>query len=797
LPTAATRTARKIGGYTSSSSDNPCQLKQELHIAVRTLVEHTLRCGDLDFEFVGGGRPADAIRAHQALQKSRPANYQAEVPVSYLVETDRFRLRISGRIDGIFSQPQGVIIEEIKTTTRQLEVYTQTEDPLHWGQIKCYAFMVAVDRALEAVDTQLVYHHLDTGETREIQRRFQAAELEVFFQSLITRYIRWAEAVIDWQRVRDDSIRQLEFPFDTFRPGQRRMAVAVFRTIQAGQQMLVQAATGIGKTMAAVFPAVKAMAQQQHPKLFYLTARTTGQYVAEKALDRLRSGGLKLKSLTLTAKDKICFNPESTCSPEECDYARGHYDRIGDALNELFRLDAFTRETVQGVAARFRVCPFEFSLELALWADCIICDYNYAFDPRVFLRRLFVEEIGDYTFLIDEAHNLVDRSREMFSAELTKQPFLDVRRSLNKALPQVYQRIGKINAWLVRARRRCEQRRSEKSPPEDLYPLLRRFLKAAESWLAQNVKAAFRDDLLDLYFAVSGFMRVTEYYNDCYATCYERTEADFKLKLFCIDPSGHLREALGRSRAAVFFSATLTPPDYFRKILGCDDSADYVSLASPFPRNNLALFISNRVSILYRDRTRTQQEVSRILGLFTDQKAGNYLLFFPSYEYMQQIQRRYQEQCPHVQTIVQTSAMTESQRIDFLKRFDRENPATLVGFAVMGGIFGEGIDLVGERLSGAAIVGVGLPAISLERELIREHFGNNGFEFAYLYPGLTRVFQAAGRVIRTETDRGVVLLVDQRYGTARYTSLFPQQWRPVPIRSENQFTQDLQRFWAG
>jgi DNA excision repair protein ERCC-2 len=349
----------------------------------------------------------------------------------------------------------------------------------------------------------------------------------------------------------------------------------------------------------------------------------------------------------------------------------------------------------------------------------------------------------------------------------------------------------------VRAGEICPQRRSEESPPEDLYPLLRMFLKSAESWLAQNVKAAFRDDLLNLYFAVSGFMRVAEYYNDCYATCYERTEADFKLKLFCIDPSGHLREALARSRAAVFFSATLTPPDYFRKILGCDDSADYVNLASPFPRNNLALFISNRVSILYRDRNRTQQEVSRILGIFTDQKAGNYLLFFPSYEYMQQIQQRYQEQRPHVRTIVQSSAMTESQRIAFLEHFDRENPDTLVGFAVMGGIFGEGIDLVGERLSGAAIVGVGLPAISLERELIRGHFGTNGFEFAYLYPGLTRVFQAAGRVIRTETDRGAVLLVDQRYGTARYASLFPQQWRPVPVRSENQFARDLQRFWAG
>lgn len=773
-------------------------MKQELHIAVRTLVEHTLRCGDLEFEFVGGARPADAIRAHQLLQKSRPATYKAEVPVSYQVDTDRFRLIIGGRIDGILSEPAGVVIEEIKTTTRPLDRFTQTDHPLHWGQIKCYAFMVAAGQALEAVDARLVYYHLDTGETREIRRGFEAAELEAFFESLIARYIRWAEAIIDWHRVRDDSIRELDFPFDAFRPGQRRMAVAVFRAVQAEKNLLVQAATGIGKTMAAVFPSVKAMAQQHHPKLFYLTARTTGQRIAEKALDLLRAGGLKLKSLTLTAKDKICFNPESACNPEECEYARGHFDRIGEALNEFLHLDAFTRETVQQVGARFRVCPFEFSLELALWADCIICDYNYAFDPRVFLRRLFLEEIGDYTFLIDEAHNLVDRSREMFSAELTKQAFLNVRRALKNDLPQIYRRIGKINSWLVQMRRTCEEgRRSQKPPPQDLYPLLRGFLKATESWLAQNIKAPFRDDLLNLYFAVCGFMRVGEYYNECYATCYEPTEADFKLKLFCIDPSGHLREALARSRAAVFFSATLTPPDYFRKILGCDQSADWISLPSPFPPDNLALFVSNRVSILYRDRNRTREEVSRILGVLTDQKPGNYLLFFPSYEYMQQIYYRYRKERPDVQTIVQTPAMAESERTAFLQCFDRENAVTLVGFAVMGGIFGEGIDLVGERLSGAGIVGVGLPAITLERELIREYFGDNGFEFAYLYPGITRVFQAAGRVIRTGTDRGVVLLVDRRYAGLRYTSLFPQQWQPIPVHSEQQFAQELQRFWAG
>ena len=776
-------------------------MKSELKIAVRDLVQYVLRGGDLQFEFLGSTRPVDAVRAHQKIQKSRPEAYQAEVPISYQFETDLFTLTIGGRIDGVLSAVDGPIIEEIKTTSRKLDYFDQNEEPLHWGQLKAYAYMYAAQHDLENIDAQLVYYQIDSGRIKELKRSFSLEELEAFFTDLVHRYLEWASTIANWGRIRNESIRKLEFPFGIYRPGQRTMAVAVYRFIKNEGQLLVQAATGIGKTIAAVFPAVKAVGEGLSTKIFYLTARTTGRTVAEKALDQLRANGLKIKALTITAKDKICFSPDSACHPDECEFAKGHFDRIDDALRYIFQQDAFTREVIIEASRTHRVCPFEFSLELSLWADIIICDYNYAFDPRVYLRRFFQEEKGDYTFLIDEAHNLVDRSREMYSAEIFKQPVLDVRRALKDDLPQIYRCLGKINAWLVKARKQCEESgpaRAEKSAPDDLFPLLRKFLYLTESWLTKNIKAKFREELLELFFSIHGFLRVAEQYDDSYATCYEKLKTNLKIKLFCIDPSPHLSQALTRCRSAVFFSATMAPMNYFKTILGCDEDAGHLILPSPFPKENLGIFVSERVSTLFRHRDRTKMDVLKSILNLVERRKGNYLLFFPSYVYLQMVYELFQKECPNTDNIVQAPAMTEVERDKFLERFSQDNPQTLVGFAVMGGIFGEGIDLVGKRLCGAAIVGVGLPAISLENDLIREYFNrelNAGFEFAYLYPGINRVLQAAGRVIRTEKDRGVILLIDQRYGTHRYKSLLPQNWEPIRVLNEHKFADDLQAFW--
>ena len=772
-----------------------------MKIAVRDLVAHVMRSGDLAFEFSSSARPVEAIRIHQKIQNSRPDDYRAEVAVSHQIESELFTLAIGGRIDGIFPESDPVLIEEIKTTARSLDYYEHNENPIHWGQVKVYAYFYAAEHGLDVIDARLTYYQLDTHKTAITRKHFTIQELESFFRELVAGYIRWAETIVRWEILRDESIRQLTFPFDSYRQGQREMAVGVYRSIKEDGQLLVQAATGIGKTMAALFPAVKGIAEGITAKIFYLTARTTGRIAAEKALNTLRRNNLELKSLTITAKDKICFNPDSACNPEECEFSKGHYDRVNNALNDIFRKEAFTREVIEKVARMHRICPFEFSLELSLWADCIICDYNYAFDPRVFLRRFFLENRGDFTFLIDEAHNLVDRAREMFSAEIYKQPLLDLRRALRGELPQIYKSLGKINSWMVKARKKCDHTgpaRHQKEPPDDLYPILRKFLMVAERWLAQNIKAAYREDLLDLYFAISGFMRVAEHYDESYETCFEKDKKNLKVRLFCIDPSIQLKEALNRCKAAIFFSATMTPMEYFRRILGCGKPAGRLLLPSPFPARNLGLFISDRVSTLYRQRDRTKNVIAQTISALIKQKKGNYLVFFPSYEYMQMVHAVFASDSPDCDHMVQTPSMSENEREDFLQQFRRDNPNSLVGFAVMGGIFGEGIDLVGRQLSGAVVVGVGLPGISLERELIREYFAGTikaGFEYAYQYPGINRVLQAAGRVIRSETDRGVVLLIDQRYATYRYRSLLLNQWSAVPVKNHQQLAAELEKFW--
>jgi DNA excision repair protein ERCC-2 len=774
--------------------------KTTLSIGVRELVEFVLQSGDLKVEFTTTARALDAIRIHQKIQCDRPAGYLPEVALAYRVDTSRVSLQIGGRIDGVFAEAAVPVIEEIKTTRRSPHECLREENPLHWGQARIYAFMYAAERGLTEIGVQLTYARLDTWEVRETRRYLALSELRRFFEDVVGRYLQWAAVVDNWQQQRDGAINGLEFPFATFRPGQQKMMKAAASAIQAHGRLFIQAATGIGKTMAVLFPAIGSIAERTSSKVFYLTARTTGRLAAEKALDELRAHGLRLKSLTLIAKEKACFNPESACNPDECEFAKGHYDRLAPARSAMFEQDAWTREAVAAVSRCFQVCPFEFALDLSLWADLIVCDYNYAFDPKAYLRRFFLEQTGDYTFLVDEAHNLVDRSRDMFSAELRKQPFLGLRRQVKKTLPSLHRSLSAINSWMLDVRKRAAAAAAplaERSAPEELYPYLRDFMTGAEKWLEKNEKSAFREELLDLYFEAGSFLRVAEQFDQSYAACYEALSKDVRIKLFCIDPSRQIGDALNRSRSTVFISATLTPLDYVQTLLA-SESAETLSLPSPFPAENLQVFVADRLSTYYRHRDRTKPEIAKILIGMVRTHPGNYLLFFPSYRYMRMVLEEFQAAASDIDVIVQEPGMTERQREAFLERFKTDNPATLVGFAVMGGVFGEGIDLVGTRLCGAAVIGVGLPAVGLERELIRDYFDQcleQGFEYAYMYPGITRVLQAAGRVIRTEADRGVVLLIDQRYGQPHYRNLLPRHWSPLRIRDHQQLIAELQRFW--
>lgn len=746
-------------------------MKNRLRVSVRGLVEHSLRSGDVDLEAYGLTPPLEAIRAHQKLQSSRPEGYRKEVPVSRSFSRDELVLEVHGRIDGVLERDGRTVVEEIKTTRGDLDEVLRREKPTHWGQLQVYAFLYAVEKDLEAVDARLTYYHLDTGKTAEVERRFPLAELRDLVEALVHRYLAWMARVAASVSRRDESIASASFPFPSYRPGQREMAVAVYRTLREGGTLLLQAPTGIGKTAAALFPALKALAKERTKRIFYLTARGTGRALAESSLDDMRRQGVLVRSVTLTAKEKICFNPERACNGDECDFARGFYDRIEAARDEAMEACALGREAIESLARKHRVCPFELSLELAPLSDVVICDYNYVFDPRAFLRRILDEEAKDTTFLVDEAHNLLDRAREMFSAEISKAPFALATRS--EAAREVVSAL-------------------ENGSLESLVSALSAFQEETLS------SAGIEPHIRDLYFDALWFTKVAERLDDTYAVVREAVDFDIRFKLFCRDPAPRLRERFASAGASVLFSATLAPLDYFRRTLGLDDTSSTLSLPSPFPTGNLRVIVAPSVATTYRKRAETEEALVNLLAGFVRARAGNYLFYFPSYAYLEATHRRFRVECPEVEAPIQTREMSEAERAFFLARFETRK-GTLAGFAVMGGVFGEAIDLPGEKLEGAAIVGVGLPAISPERDRIREHFDGeqaSGFDYAYVYPGMNRVLQAVGRVIRSETDRGAVLLVDERFGERRYRSLFPAGWKPSMVRGAEELRNELESFWS-
>ncbi|MHB9155242.1 MAG: ATP-dependent DNA helicase [Endomicrobiales bacterium] len=787
-----------------------------------------MRTGDLVSGFTFGVRASDGIRFHQALQKANreryagEAEYLSEVPLSLAVETEELVLEVGGRVDGIVLSEGGVTIEEIKTTAEDLDAFTEETNPLHWAQARCYAHLYAAAHGGEKLLVRLTYFQVDTRRTRSFEKLFSAVELREFFDRLVEKYLGWAKTLRDWAEVRDRSIRALEFPYPAYRVGQREFAVEVYKAIRDGKRIFAQAPTGTGKTMAALFPAVKSAGEGHTAKLFYLTAKTSTRAIAEKAFDAMRARGLRFKTVTITAKEKTCFSPGAACGPEECPFAKGYYDRVGEALQEIFARDALTRPAVEDCARAHRLCPFEFSLDLSLWMDGIICDYNYVFDPRVYLRRFFEDDgeagsPGNYTFLIDEAHNLVDRSREMFSAALGKEAVLGLKQALKggrkkraPGLKKLHDALEEVNDWFIEARKTCEPLerygraegfRVQKEAPEGLYLPLREFLRAAEKLLAARAEYPFREALLQQYFEVHRFLRTSEDYDERYVTWFERRGNDVIAKLFCIDPSSLLASALKRGNAAAFFSATLAPLEYFNKVLGGDEDSPRLRLPSPFPKENLLVLLDDRVSTTYRERPFTYGRVSEGIASLAGGKTGNYLVFFPSYAYMKEVCRLFREQNPHLDVVAQKEGMTEAEREGFLERFAGGRDKTLVGFAVMGGIFGEGIDLIGDRLSGVVIVGVGLPQISLERDIIQEYYRETlglGFEYAYVFPGMNKVLQAVGRLIRSETDRGAALLLDERFARPLYRSLMPPEWLPLEkMRGSAHAAQVIKDFWEG
>jgi len=725
----------------------------------------------------------------------------AEVSVDFRVESEYIILHIQGRIDGIYEKEGQVVIEEIKTSNTELENFIEINSILHWAQVKIYAAIFAHDHHLSELQTQLTYFQVETQKIKILYKQFTVEELNIFLQSTVAMYMEWLDKIEIWHKKRDARILRSNFPYRFFRDGQIDMIADVANTIKHQEQLIIQAPTGIGKTVAVLYPAIKALAEGHTQKIFYLTARSTGRKIAEKTLQELNVKGIKIKSVTLTAKEKICFNPEKNCNGKECQFARGYYDRLSKAQDAIFSRDTFTMEDIAAISLTFSLCPFEFSLELSLWADCIICDINYVFDPRVFLKRYFTTNSNAYTFLIDEAHNLVDRSRDMYSSQIVRSSYLKLKRSIKNKDAKLFSLANDVCKKL-----KClgndlnlpDSFRWNKDKPEELVPLLRRFCFELERWILDFPQSHHNKNWIDIFFSTHWFLNVAEMFDENYATCVEKKDQELRLKLFCIDPSDQLHTAMERAKSVILFSATITPISYFSKILGCKNSIKKRILPSPFPAQNLCLCVAGSISTLYKKRESTKESLTKTLGTFIDTKTGNYLVFFPSYEYMHKVLPLYKKAYSHHKILSQKAGMSESEKFEFLNNFAQMNHRSLAGFVVMGGIFGEGIDLIGNRLSGAAVVGVGLPGLSPERELIRHHFSIHnepGFQYAYLYPGINRVLQAAGRVIRSEKDKGAVLLIDSRYSQLQYNSLFPMEWRTHNVGSNIHMKRIFQEFW--
>lgn len=800
--------------------------KHRIVLSVKHFVELVCRAGDIEAGFRSSARAQEGIRLHRRIQDRRQASagegsYEAEVPVSFTFENADVFLMLTGRMDGLLRTDAGDTIEEIKTTEREVDSMDDG-NALHWAQAECYAYIHAANENLDTVRVMLTYCQLGSGDVRSFERLRTRVELEAFFSHMLERHLAWLAVIARWEATRDESIKQLAFPFDSYRPGQRSLAVTVFSAVRAAEKAFVQAPTGIGKTIATIFPAVKAVGEGYGSKIFFLTAKTVGRSVAENAFGHLRERGLRFKNITITSKEKICFSPGAACTPQECPYAKGYYDRLRAATADAFSADALDRATIEHYARLYSICPFEFSLDLSLWCDAVICDYNYVFDPRAYLRRYFDEEgmeyrENQYVLLIDEAHNLVDRSRDMFSAEVSRAAFSGLKRKLlslrrkSGVLPARFRKLHEMLKDIDRLfkeyslecapqenLRSTEEIFTQKEQPENIIAPLRAFIGFAEKILVKQDDCSFRDELLERYFEAHAFLKINELYNDSYITFARKQDKDCTLTLYCLNPAPHLRDVLGKMRSTVYFSATLRPMDYFTDILGGDRETRSLVLPSPFPPRNLQVIVDDRIPTRYDKRAASYGDVAAAVAAMVNARVGNYLVFFPSYKYLREVRERLDGLLESAEVLCQSEGMADIDRKNFLDHFSTYGSRTLVGCAVMGGAFGEGIDLVGERLSGVAVVGVGLPQVCLERQLIRDHFqhaADTGFEYAFAYPGMNKVLQAVGRLIRTETDRGVALLIDERFAMPLYRNLLPQEWKPVRA-SGAQISVVCKRFWG-
>lgn len=783
--------------------------EKTVSISVRSLVEFVLRSGDLDNRQTAAGQRnamEAGSRIHRKIQKSMGSSYRAEVTLKHVVEEGEFCIAVEGRADGIITEPGGVTIDEIKGVYMDIG---RLEEPVgvHLAQAMCYGYIYCCDHNLDSIALQVTYCNLETEEIRRMKKDYSFEELKEWFEGLIHEYVKWARYLYQHGIRRDASLRELEFPY-AYREGQRDLAVSVYRAVARRRNLFIQAPTGVGKTLSTVYPGLKAMGEGHVEKIFYLTAKTITRSVAEETFATLRDRGMYLRTVTITAKEKVCFLDSPRCNPVDCPYAKGHYDRVNDAVYEIIHREfGITREVVVRYAQEYQVCPFEFCLDITGWVDGVICDYNYVFDPNARLRRYFSEGMeGEYLFLVDEAHNLVSRGREMYSASLIKEDVLLARRVIKTRSARVARLLDRCNKQLLEMKRESEGYVIHESI-NHLATTLMTLFGEMEMFMDEHREFEDRDLVLDFYFRLRDFLTIFEGMDEAYRI-YTELQGDgrFMVKLFCMNPAARLKACMDKGRATVFFSATLLPVTYYKELLS-GNTEDYAVYAeSPFPGTNRLLMVAGDVSSKYTRRN--PREFEKVLFYIMDtagQQRGNYMVFFPSYRYMNEILKLWEEREEETgergfELLVQSSRMDEGEKEAFLEEFNGERKDTLVAFCVMGGIFSEGIDLKEDRLIGVMVVGTGLPMVCTEQEILRNYFdqkNGRGFDYAFQYPGMNKVMQAAGRVIRTMEDRGIILLMDDRFLRDEYQALFPREWRSYKVVNRRNVGKTVKEFWEG
>ncbi len=781
-------------------------MKEIITVQARYLVEFIFKKGSINNIFQGiSSQVVSRIREgsliHKKLQDSyKKEEFQREVYLSYEVNYENFIIKVSGRADGIWKNLLGYKIEEIKTTSMPLEFIDEDFYFVHLAQAKVYAFMLLKENHLSKIDIKLTYFNINSEDTRILEFTFSSYELEVFFDDLMEKYFKWVNFSINWDLYRNESLKKIEFPFKEYRKGQRDFAIRVYKAIKDSNNVFCEAPTGIGKTISTIFPSLKAMSEGLCHRIFYLTSKNITSKVAEDALININKSSKSVRFIKIRAKDKICPKKDCTCNPESCPLSIDYFDKINDVLFEIIENNInLTDELIEEYSNKYNICPFELTLDLSNYADFIICDYNYLFDMRVYLRRFFENICEEYVFLIDECHNLIDRTRDMYSSAISKKEVLEA--SKNSKYFSI-KSINMLNKKLIEYRKLCMEDGFFifKEEENSIYDIVLKVTSQLEESFLNMKTSKEKDFLINFYFNMLNFLRIYEIYDKNYYIIYCSEENDdFIFKLYCIDPSNFIRKCLKRGKSSILFSATLIPIDYHMDLLGKDEKDMLIRIPNPFPYENRRIIICKDIDARFNARNLSIKRISEYINAMANSKLGNYMVFFPSYEYMNTIYDDFISTYSDFKTIIQTQNLGEEEKESFLNFFSPNPDRTHLGFCVLGGMFSEGIDLKGDRLIGAMIVSVGIPKLNIERDLIKDFFQNKnskGYLYAYMYPGIIKVFQAAGRVIRTMEDKGIIILLDERYSYFNYKKLFLEHLKSfLIIEKSERLKEEIIKFW--